>query len=62
MDKEYRVTWEIDVSAESPLDAVKQAHEMARDPDSIATVYGVREVGQEKMEIIDLGYAEENET
>lgn len=38
----YRVTWEIDVEAESPLEAAERAREIQRDPDSTATVFGVR--------------------
>jgi hypothetical protein len=35
----HTVTWTIDVDAKSHEDAVQQAHDMARDPESIATYY-----------------------
>jgi len=40
---EYRVTWEIDVEAETPAEAATKAHAMQRDPASWATVYDVRD-------------------
>lgn len=48
--KEYRVLWEIEVTAESPKEAVKRAREIQLDPESIATVFEVSEV----PELIDL--------
>jgi predicted RNA-binding Zn-ribbon protein involved in translation (DUF1610 family) len=38
---EYRVTWEIDIEAKSPLDAARKALIVQRDKDSIATVLKV---------------------
>lgn len=35
----YTVTWTIDLDADSHEDAVRQAHDMCRDPESIATYY-----------------------
>lgn len=37
--REYRVTWEIDVIAESPLQAAQKARAMQQDPHNIATVF-----------------------
>jgi hypothetical protein len=37
----YRVTWRIDLDAESPRDAADLALEIQRDPTSIATVFEV---------------------
>ena len=37
----YRVTWEIDIEAGSPLAAAKKALKIQRDPSSIATVFDV---------------------
>ena len=37
----YRVTWEIDLEANSPREAAEQAQEIQRDPNSIATVFAV---------------------
>lgn len=38
---EYLVSWEIELDADSPLDAAKLALEIHRDPTSIATVFDV---------------------
>jgi hypothetical protein len=38
----YRVTWEIDIDAESPRQAAERALEIHRDPKSIATVFEVQ--------------------
>lgn len=40
----YRVTWEIDLDAERPEDAAACAQAIQRDPQSIATVFDVREL------------------
>ena len=40
--REYAVTWEIDIEADTPEGAARQALETMRDPESIATVFGVR--------------------
>ena len=41
MNREYIVTWRIELSAESPHDAVKKAREMQLDPQTSATFYEV---------------------
>ena len=54
---EYRVTWEIDVHAKSPRAAAREALRIQRDPESIATVFSVRETKSEiplDDEVIDL--------
>ncbi len=38
----FRVTWEIDIDPESPRQAAEQALRIQRDPESIATVFGIR--------------------
>jgi hypothetical protein len=38
---EYHVTWEIDLYADSPCEAAKEARAIHRDPDSLATVFDV---------------------
>ena len=38
---EYRVSWEVDIEAESPLQAAQKAQAMQRDPHSIATFFSV---------------------
>jgi len=37
----YLVHWRIDIEAENPLEAAKEALKIQRDPESIATVFGV---------------------
>lgn len=41
MDNEYKVTWEIDISADSPTEAALLALETQRDGSSVATVFKV---------------------
>ena len=40
-----RVTWEIDVDADTPREAAQRALEIMQDPESIATVFEVRGMG-----------------
>ena len=40
---EYQVTWKIEVEAESFEEAVKLALEIQRDPNSIATLFEVKD-------------------
>lgn len=51
----YNVRWEIEVDAESHADAAKQAQEIQRDPDSIATVFHVSIPGERGARYVDLG-------
>ena len=37
----YRVRWEIDLDADSPLDAARRALSIQRNPESIATFFDV---------------------
>ena len=54
--KTYRVRWEIDIDADTPLQAAKRAQVYQRSRDSLATVYQVYErLEPVKMEEIDLG-------
>lgn len=48
----YRVTWEIDIDAETPRAAAERAQEMMRDPDSIATVFKVEDAHD--VHVVDL--------
>lgn len=41
-EKHYELTWTIDIWADSPDDAVKQALETQRDPGSMATMFHVK--------------------
>jgi hypothetical protein len=47
----YLVSWEIDIDADSPLDAAERALEIQRRPDSIATVFAVRDETGESVEV-----------
>ena len=54
MAKLYHVVWEIDVYAESPREAAKEAQAIQQDEDSIATVFDVTEEDSDKTVRIDL--------
>jgi hypothetical protein len=45
--KEYRVTWEIDIDADSPEEAAQKALDIQRNPESMATVFDVFEPDEE---------------
>lgn len=54
--KQYRVTWEIDIEAETPLDAALQAEaiqraQVLREDDSERGVFNVREKGGSRSQI-----------
>jgi hypothetical protein len=53
----YHVLWEIDIEAESPIDAARQALRIQRDPDSTATVFDVTD-GDGNTQRIDLDEAD----
>jgi hypothetical protein len=55
--EDYRVTWEIDVSAETPEDAAMKARRIQLDPASSATVFKVAlDQGDGPQVTVDLGY------
>ncbi len=37
----YFITWEIDIEADTPMEAAKQAFAIHRNPDSIASIFDV---------------------
>ena len=39
--EEYLVTWDIEITAENPIEAARQALAVQRNPDSMATVFHV---------------------
>ena len=41
--QEYKVTWTIEVSAESSVEAAEKAREIQLDPQTMATVFDVTE-------------------
>jgi hypothetical protein len=51
--KTYSVNWKIDIEAESPVEAARQALEIHQDPNSTATVFDVYD-GQGNYTRIDL--------
>jgi len=52
---EYQVTWTIDIEADSPTQAAVEAQRIQRDPESIATVFTVKQGdGSCPEEVIDL--------
>ncbi len=56
MGTEYRVTWTIEITAETRQEAAEEALEIVRDPNSIATVFEVYDPDTGIPESIDLGY------
>lgn len=50
---DYRVSWEIDVSADSPRSAAEQAWGLMRAPGSTANVFKVQQIGQEAPDHVD---------
>lgn len=47
----YLVTWRIDIEADSPREAARMALDIQRDPDSIATVFEIRDSNNRKYKI-----------
>ncbi len=54
---EYRITWEMDIDADSPIDAARQALRIQRDPDSIANVFDITDDAgiTERIDLEDAG-------
>jgi hypothetical protein len=48
---DYRVSWDIDIDADSPREAAERALEIQRRPDSIATAFTVRDEAGESIEV-----------
>lgn len=62
MEKQYHVSWEIEVYAESPREAAEKCLAIHRNPDSTATVFDVIEFESDGEAIrIDLTEDEEDE-
>jgi hypothetical protein len=58
----YRVTWEIDIEADTPVEAAKIALSYQRDPESTSTVFEVFESDADSGPVkIDLTAIEEEE-
>jgi len=54
MSNRYRVTWTIDLEAESPRQAAEASLSIQRNPESIATVFEVTADDGENFQMIDL--------
>ena len=54
MTERYRVTWVVDIEADTPAEAAQIALTMQRDPESIATVFDVIDDEGTFVERIDL--------
>jgi hypothetical protein len=54
--KTYRVRWEIDLEADSCLEAAERALEIQRNPDSIATVFDVEDPDTGAQKQVDPSY------
>jgi hypothetical protein len=54
MNKTFKVTWEIELDAESAADAARAALKTQRDPDSYATVFKVEDEQTKETRNIDL--------
>jgi hypothetical protein len=57
----YFVTWEIDIEAESPVEAARRALEIHRDPESIATIFIVKDEAGDST-TVDLTEIEDTES
>lgn len=59
----YRVVWEIDVTAESAIEAAQAALDIQRDPNSTATVFSVftEKAGPEQIDLFEFGDDEPDE-
>ena len=53
MQKTYRVVWDIELDASSPLEAAKFAKEIQLDPKSTANVFDVNEMDENDQDVDD---------
>ena len=51
--KHYRVVWEIDIWAETPLKAAEAALQIQRDPNGTATVFDVFSTGKTHVDLAE---------
>ena len=57
-----RVTWEMDIDAESPLEAAQKAWDCMRSPDSIANAFTVVDRdGKNNIDLMEEGEIDGNE-
>ena len=50
----FRVTWEIEIDADSPREAAELALEIQRDPDSEALAFDVERLSTKKTTFVNL--------
>ena len=50
----YQVSWIIELAAESQEEATREALEIQRDPDSVATFFLVTNLDTDKITLIDM--------
>lgn len=61
MPTEYQVIWEIDLAADSPVEAAREALRIQRDPASLATVFDVIDPDGRRVRIdLETGDSETN--
>jgi hypothetical protein len=59
-DKNYRVTWEIDITADSPEEAAMAAKQIQQDPESCANVFCISEADNGSFcTVVDLDVIDE---
>ncbi len=51
---EYKVTWTVDVEADDPVEAAREALRIQRDPESVATYFEVQKHGSDVVFPVDL--------
>lgn len=49
--RSYKVIWEIELDADSPEEAAREAFKLVKDPDSWATVFTVIDPGGHEKEV-----------
>lgn len=54
MNKQFKVTWEIDIWSDSAENAAKEAREIQLDKESIATVFDVAEILEKEQIIMNI--------
>ena len=60
-EREYLVTWQIDITASSPEEAAHKARAIQLNPDSIADVFIIKAHQSEDFVTIDLSEMDERE-
>jgi len=56
----YKISWEIELDADNPLAAAKEALEMHRDSNSVSTMFYVQAEGSKDVFSVDLNEDDED--